>query len=108
MKIKKGTLVMLFYQTRIGGKIASDSPLSKCLGLVESTDGFGSSDGTRTIDVRDFSGDIRTYTDKQVVGIAQIALSLRKLGIRRILKKHHYAIIRLFAWSTRNINEELP
>jgi hypothetical protein len=106
MKIRKGTLVILFYETCTGGDLDDNLPLSKCLGLVESIDDFGSSDGTKAVEVRDFSGDIRTYTDKQVAGIAQIAPSLRKLGIKKILEKHHYAIIRLFARVSRGTNKE--
>jgi len=104
MKIKKGTLVILFYQNCTGDEIADDAPLSGCFGLIESTN---VSDGARAVEVRDFLGDIRTYTDKQVIGIAQIAPSLRKLGIKKILEKHHYEIIRLFARVIRGVNEEL-
>jgi len=108
MKIRKGTLVILFYQTCTGGDLDDNLPLSKCLGLVESTSDFGSPDRTKMfVDVRDFSGDIRVYTNEQVIGIAQIAPSLRKLGIKKILEKHHYAIIRLFARVSRGVNKEL-
>jgi hypothetical protein len=100
MKIRKGTLVILFWKNCRGGEIADNAPFSKCLGLVESVSG-------ETAKVRDFSGAVCTYNKNQVAAIAQIAPSLRKLSLKKILEKHHYKIIRLFVRVTRGINKQL-